>query len=86
MLSLVLRVGDGLVLASIRDVSDDLEVHPQLESFRACVNTITILGCLAKGMRIAETLFFGYRRMHGTELFHVNLFEGAINMIVMGHL
>jgi UDP-glucuronate decarboxylase len=50
-------------------------VHPQPESYRGCVNTIGIRSCYDEGKRIAETLCFDYRRMHGVEIRVARIFN-----------
>jgi UDP-glucuronate decarboxylase len=75
MLGLARRVGARLLLASTSEVYGDPEVHPQPESYRGCVNTIGIRSCYDEGKRIAETLCFDYRRMHGTEIRVARIFN-----------
>jgi UDP-glucuronate decarboxylase len=75
MLGLARRVGARLLLASTSEVYGDPEVHPQPESYRGCVNTIGIRSCYDEGKRIAETLCFDYRRMHGTEVRVARIFN-----------
>ena len=48
---------------------------PQPESYRGCVNTIGIRSCYDEGKRIAETLCFDYKRMHGTEIRIARIFN-----------
>jgi UDP-glucuronate decarboxylase len=64
-----------LLLASTSEVYGDPEVHPQPESYRGCVNTIGIRSCYDEGKRIAETLCFDYRRMHGVEIRVARIFN-----------
>ena len=59
-------VGARLLLASSSEVYGDPEVHPHPESYMSRVNTIGNDTCYDEGNRIAETLCFDYRRMHGT--------------------
>ena len=75
MLGLARRVGARLLLASTSEVYGDPEVHPQPESYRGCVNTIGIRSCYDEGKRIAETLCFDYKRMHGTEIRIARIFN-----------
>jgi UDP-glucuronate decarboxylase len=75
MLGLARRVGARLLLASTSEVYGDPEVHPQPESYRGCVNTIGPRSCYDEGKRIAETLCFDYRRMHGTEIRVMRIFN-----------
>jgi UDP-glucuronate decarboxylase len=68
-------LGLARLLASTSEVYGDPEVHPQPESYRGCVNTIGIRSCYDEGKRIAETLCFDYRRMHGTEVRVARIFN-----------
>ncbi len=75
MLGLARRVGARLLLASTSEVYGDPEVHPQPESYRGSVNTFGIRSCYDEGKRIAETLCFDYKRMHGTEVRVMRIFN-----------
>ena len=75
MLGLARRVGARLLLASTSEVYGDPEVHPQPEDYRGCVNTIGVRSCYDEGKRIAETLCFDYKRMHGTEVRIARIFN-----------
>tara|TARA_B100000674_G_scaffold499266_1_gene543382 strand:+ start:7448 stop:8401 length:954 start_codon:yes stop_codon:yes gene_type:complete len=75
MLGLARRVGARLLLASTSEVYGDPEVHPQPESYRGSVNTIGIRSCYDEGKRIAETLCFDYKRMHGIEIRVMRIFN-----------
>ena len=75
MLGLARRVNARLLLASTSEVYGDPEVHPQPETYRGCVNTIGIRSCYDEGKRIAETLCFDYKRMHGTEIRVARIFN-----------
>ena len=74
-LGLARRVGARLLLASTSEVYGDPEVHPQPETYRGSVNTIGIRSCYDEGKRIAETLCFDYRRMHGMDVRVVRIFN-----------
>ncbi len=50
-------------------------MNPQPESYRGCVNTIGIRSCYYEAKRIAETLCFDYRRMHGAEIRVARIFH-----------
>ena len=63
------------MLASTSEVYGDPEIHPQPESYRGSVNTTGIRSCYDEGKRIAETLCFDYRRMHGTEIRVARIFN-----------
>ena len=75
MLGLARRVGARLLLASTSEVYGDPELHPQPESYRGSVNTIGPRACYDEGKRIAETLCFDYRRMHGSEIRVARIFN-----------
>jgi len=75
MLGLARRVNARLLLASTSEVYGDPEVHPQPESYRGSVNTIGIRSCYDEGKRIAETLCFDYKRMHGMEVRVARIFN-----------
>lgn len=75
MLGLARRVGARLLLASTSEVYGDPDVHPQAESYRGCVNTIGPRACYDEGKRIAETLCFDYKRMHGNEIRVARIFN-----------
>lgn len=75
MLGLAKRVGARILQASTSEVYGDPEVHPQPESYRGCVNPIGIRACYDEGKRVAETLFFDYRRMHGIEIKVMRIFN-----------
>jgi UDP-glucuronate decarboxylase len=75
MLGLARRVGARLLLASTTEIYGDPEVLPQPQSYRGCVNTIGIRSCYDECKRIAETLCFDYRRMHGTEIRVARIFN-----------
>ena len=75
MLGLARRVGARLLLASTSEVYGDPEIHPQPESYRGCVNTIGIRSCYDEGKRIAETLCFDYKRMHGVQVRVARIFN-----------
>lgn len=75
MLGLAKRVGARILQASTSEVYGDPEIHPQPESYRGCVNPIGIRSCYDEGKRVAETLFFDYRRMHGLEIKVMRIFN-----------
>ena len=75
MLGLAKRVGARILQASTSEVYGDPEIHPQPESYRACVNPIGIRSCYDEGKRVAETLFFDYHRMHNLEIKIMRIFN-----------
>ncbi len=48
--------------ASTSEIYGDPLVHPQNENYRGNVNTIGIRACYDEGKRLAESLFFDYKR------------------------
>ena len=68
MLGLARRVNARILLASTSEVYGDPNEHPQPESYFGNVNPIGIRSCYDEGKRIAETLCFDYKRMHGLEI------------------
>jgi UDP-glucuronate decarboxylase len=75
MLGLAKRTKARILQASTSEVYGDPEVHPQQESYWGHVNPIGIRSCYDEGKRCAETLFFDYRRQHGTEIKVVRIFN-----------
>ena len=75
MLGLATRVNARILLASTSEVYGDPEIHPQPESYRGCVNPIGIRSCYDEGKRIAETLCFDYKRMHGLDIRVARIFN-----------
>src|SRR5690606_24486599 len=66
MLGLAKRTRARILQASTSEVYGDPEVHPQRENYWGRVNPIGPRACYDEGKRCAETLFFDYRRQHGT--------------------
>ena len=50
-------------------------MHPQTEDYRGNVNPIGSRACYDEGKRVAETLCFDYRRMHGTSIKVARIFN-----------
>lgn len=75
MLGLARRVNARILLASTSEIYGDPELHPQPETYRGCVNTIGLRSCYDEGKRIAETLCFDYKRMHGCEIRIARIFN-----------
>jgi UDP-glucuronate decarboxylase len=74
-LELARRHGARLLHASTSEVYGDPEVHPQPESYRGNVNPIGPRACYDEGKRVAESLCFDFRRMHGTSIKVVRIFN-----------
>jgi len=75
MLGLAKRTGAQILQASTSEVYGDPEVHPQTEDYWGNVNPIGIRSCYDEGKRCAETLFFDYRRQHGTRIKVARIFN-----------
>tara|TARA_Y100001968_G_scaffold8529_1_gene7211 strand:- start:1015 stop:1965 length:951 start_codon:yes stop_codon:yes gene_type:complete len=75
MLGLATRINAKILLASTSEVYGDPEIHPQPETYRGCVNPIGIRSCYDEGKRIAETLCFDYKRMHGLDIRVARIFN-----------
>ena len=74
-LGLAKRCKAKILQSSTSEVYGDPEIHPQLESYRGCVNPIGIRSCYDEGKRMAETLFFDYKRMHHLEIKVMRIFN-----------
>jgi UDP-glucuronate decarboxylase len=74
-LEIARRRGARVFHASTSEVYGDPVVHPQTESYRGNVNPIGPRACYDEGKRAAETLCFDYRRMHGTSIKVVRIFN-----------
>ena len=75
MLGLAKRTKAKILQASTSEVYGDPEIHPQVESYRGCVNPIGIRACYDEGKRCAETLFFDYHRQHNLQIKVMRIFN-----------
>ena len=75
LLDLATRSGARFFQASTSEVYGDPTVHPQTEDYRGNVNPIGSRACYDEGKRVAETLCFDYRRMHGTSIKVARIFN-----------
>lgn len=75
MLGLAKRVKAKILQASTSEVYGDLEIHPQVESYKGSVNPIGIRACYDEGKRCAETLFFDYYRQHKLRIKVMRIFN-----------
>jgi len=75
MLKLAQRQGVPVLQASTSEIYGEPEVHPQQEDYRGSVSTIGPRACYDEGKRCAETLFFDYRRTHGTAIKIARIFN-----------
>lgn len=75
MLGIAKRCNAKVLQASTSEVYGDPEVHPQVESYRGCVNPIGIRACYDEGKRAAETLFMDYHRGNGVDVAIARIFN-----------
>lgn len=75
MLGLAKRLRIPILQASTSEVYGDPEVHPQVETYWGKVNPIGLRSCYDEGKRVAETLFFDYRRQHDLDIKIVRIFN-----------
>jgi UDP-glucuronate decarboxylase len=75
LLQLCETTGARFLLASTSEVYGDPEVHPQVESYRGCVNPIGPRACYDEGKRAAETLSFDYARHDRAEVRVARIFN-----------
>jgi len=61
--------------ASTSEVYGDPEVHPQVESYRGCVNPIGPRACYDEGKRAAESLCFDYIRTYKMPVKVIRIFN-----------
>jgi UDP-glucuronate decarboxylase len=75
VLGLAKRLRAPVLQASTSEVYGDPEVHPQVEDYWGNVNPIGPRACYDEGKRVAETLFFDYRRQHQLSTKVVRIFN-----------
>ncbi len=69
------RLKARVLQASTSEVYGDPQVHPQPEDYWGHVNPIGTRACYDEGKRVAETLFFDYRRQHNLEIRVARIFN-----------
>lgn len=74
-LELARRKGATFVLASTSEVYGDPEVHPQHESYRGSVDSLTVRGCYDESKRFAEAATMAWRRAHNVDTRIVRIFN-----------
>ncbi len=74
-LDLALKWNAKIFQASTSEVYGDALVHPQPENYWGNVNPHGIRSCYDEGKRGAESLFFDYRRKHGTDIKVARIFN-----------
>lgn len=75
MLELAKKYDATMMQFSTSEVYGDPEVHPQVESYRGCVNPIGIRSCYDEGKRCAEALCFDYNREFGVKIKVIRIFN-----------
>src|SRR6188768_988972 len=75
MLGLAKRVRARIFQASTSEVYGDPEIHPQKEGYWGHVNPIGIRSCYDEGKRVAETLFFDYKRQNNVKIKVIRIFN-----------
>ena len=75
MLELAKKYNATLLQFSTIEVYGDPEVHPQVETYRGCVNPIGIRSCYDEGKRCAEALCFDYHREFGVKIKVIRIFN-----------
>lgn len=75
MLELAKKYDATLLQFSTSEVYGDPEVHPQIETYRGCVNPVGIRSCYDEGKRCAEALCFDYHREFGVKIKVIRIFN-----------
>jgi UDP-glucuronate decarboxylase len=75
MLGLAKRLSIPILQASTSEVYGDPEISPQSEDYWGRVNPIGIRACYDEGKRVAETLFFDYRRQFDVQIKIARIFN-----------
>ena len=75
MLGLAKRTRARIMQTSTSEVYGDPDVSPQSESYFGNVNPMGPRACYDEGKRVAETLFYNYRKLHGVDTRIVRIFN-----------
>lgn len=75
MLGLAKRTRARILQTSTSEVYGDPTVSPQRETYLGNVNTMGPRACYDEGKRVAETLFYNYRQLHGVDTRVVRIFN-----------
>ncbi len=75
MLGLAKRVKARILQASTSEVYGDPQEHPQKETYWGHVNPIGTRSCYDEGKRVAETLFFDYKRQNNVDIRVMRIFN-----------
>lgn len=74
-LDLATKYNAKVLQASTSEIYGDPHIHPQPENYWGNVNTIGIRSCYDEGKRIAESLFFDFKRIHNIEIKVARIFN-----------
>lgn len=75
VLELAKKTGARILQSSTSEIYGDPLVHPQTEDYRGNVNPIGPRACYDEGKRVAETLFFDYKRQYGVDIRVIRIFN-----------
>ena len=75
MLELAKKMKAKILFASSSEIYGDPLVHPQSENYFGNVNPIGNRSCYNEGKRIAESLFFEYKRLFSLDIRVVRIFN-----------
>ncbi|MBQ9986602.1 MAG: SDR family oxidoreductase [Oscillospiraceae bacterium] len=75
VLELAKKCNARVLQASTSEIYGDPLMHPQSESYRGNVNTIGPRACYDEGKRVAETLFFDFKRRRHVDIRVIRIFN-----------
>lgn len=75
VLELARKSNARVLQASTSEIYGDPLIHPQEEEYRGNVSTIGPRVCYDEGKRVAETLFFDYKRQYKVDIRLVRIFN-----------
>lgn len=75
VLELAKNLGARVLQASTSEIYGDPLIHPQFEDYNGNVDITGPRACYDEGKRIAETLFFDYKRKYGVDICVVRIFN-----------
>lgn len=75
VLDLAKETGARVLQASTSEIYGDPLIHPQTENYKGNVNTIGLRACYDEGKRVAETIFFDYKRQYKVDIRIIRIFN-----------
>lgn len=75
VLDLAKETGARVLQASTSEIYGDPLIHPQTENYKGNVNTIGPRACYDEGKRVAETIFFDYKRQYKVDIRIIRIFN-----------